>query len=202
MTSPERGQTPRGLTPAVFLDRDGVVNVSPGKGFITRWDNFRFLPGSLEALRLLKERRVKTLIASNQSAVGRGLMKPSRLDEITRKMLTKIEQAGGRVEAVYYCPHHPRDGCRCRKPKTGLLRQAARRFSIDLRRSFLVGDSRGDIAMGQRAGCTTLLVLSGKENKESLKELTSPADHVCANLLQATRWILRQKSKRKRGGTR
>lgn len=179
---------------AIFLDRDGVINASPGQGFVTNWRDFRFLPGTLPALKRLRGSSYKIIIISNQSAVGRNLMALKTLRQITRKMLTAIRKAGGRMDAVYYCPHHPEDGCGCHKPKMGLLKKAARDFSIDLTESFMIGDSRIDIRMGKKAGCATLLVLSGKESHRSLASLRLPADQVFGNLLQAIRWILRRKT--------
>ena len=179
----------------IFLDRDGVVNASPGQGFVTNWRDLSFLPGTLQALKRLRRSGFKVIVISNQSAVGRGLMGLRTLRQITNEMLTAIQKAGGGLDAVYYCPHHPEAGCSCRKPKVGLLKKAARKYSIDLTKSFVIGDSRTDIQMGKKAGCTALLVLSGKINRRSLPALGLPRDRVFGNLLQATRWILRQETR-------
>ena len=178
---------------AVFLDRDGVINVSPGEGgFVTQWNDFRFLPGALQALRLFKNRRRLVFVISNQSAVGRGLLSRARLRELSRKMEAAVFKAGGRITAAYYCPHHPKDECGCRKPAPGLLRRAARKFPVDLGRSFVIGDEEKDIQMGRRAGCRTLLVLSGKQNSSSSKRMKARPDRVEKNLLHAARWIVSQ----------
>ena len=175
---------------AVFLDRDGVINVSPGGGFVTDWKQFRFLPGVPKALRILKERRWMVIVVSNQSGVGRGIMTKGKLEEITWQMQEAVSQAGGRINAVYYCIHHPEDDCSCRKPKIGLLKRAARKFSIDLKRSFVIGDDERDILMGHRAGCCTVLVLSGKQTRRTIKRLSVSPHRVASTLLQAVRWIV------------
>ncbi len=177
---------------AIFLDRDGVINACPQERYITDWKQFRFLPGALEALRLLKERGKKVIVLSNQSGVGRGIFPRQRLTSITREMLRSIRKAGGRIQAVYYCTHRPENGCPCRKPRSGMLRKAARRFAVDLKRSFLVGDSEVDIRMGRSGGCRTVLVLSGRHSRSTARRLSVSPDRIAQGLPQAVRWILRQ----------
>lgn len=184
-------RVPRKRTGALFLDRDGVINATPQKRYITRWREFHFLPGSLGALRLLNEEGRKVVVLSNQAGVGRGVLSRSRLNLITRRMLAAIRKAGGRVAAVYYCTHPPENGCRCRKPRTGLLRRACRRFRIDPRRSFVVGDNATDVAMGHAAGCRTVLVLSGMSTRGEARRMPVKPDQVARNLAQAVQWILR-----------
>jgi histidinol-phosphate phosphatase family protein len=178
---------------AIFLDRDGVVNASPATRFVTSWRRFRFLPDVLDAFRTLNDHGRIVIIVSNQSGVGRGVLSTAHLKDITQRMLQSIRRAGGQVHAVYYCPHHPQEGCVCRKPHTGMLRQAARRFSIDLKRSFVIGDSETDILMGHSAGCMTVLVLSGKVSKEQARRLSIVPDRTVKGLSEAVQWILRQK---------
>lgn len=175
---------------AIFLDRDGVINRPPVKRYVTRWDEFRFLPGTLRALRRLEGDGRKVVILSNQAGVGRGLMPRSQLELITRRMLAAIRRAGGGVDAVYYCPHAPDAGCGCRKPKTGLLRRACRQHRIDPKRSFVVGDSAKDVAMGRAAGCRTVLVLSGVSTRRDARAMESRPDRVARDLPEAIRWIL------------
>ena len=178
---------------AIFLDRDGVINASPAqKGYITRWEEFRFLPGVLTALKSLKETGRKAIVVSNQAGVGRGIYPASQLKEITHRMLRSIRAAGGQVDAVYYCTHTPEAGCRCRKPRAGMLRKAARRFSISLEQSFVIGDNVTDIQMGKSARCRTVLVLTGVTGRNHLRRVTVKPDRVARNLREAVRWILRQ----------
>ena len=169
-----------------------MINVSPKRrGYITRWPAFRFLPGTLSALKRLRAAGRRIIVVSNQAGVGRGLFSPTDLKEITRNMLGKVRDAGGRIDAVYYCTHTPERRCLCRKPRTGLLRKAARRFSLDLRESIVVGDNATDIEMGQSAGCRTVLVLTGVTTRSAAKKLSRPPDFIARDLAAAARWILR-----------
>lgn len=182
----------RSHRPAVFLDRDGVINRPPKNRYITRWREFHFLPGSLEGLRRLAQQRRTVIVISNQAGVGHGLYRLSELRRITRNMLRRIRQAGGRVRAVYYCTHRPQDHCGCRKPKPGMLQKAGRSFQIDLRRAVLVGDNETDIQLGRNAGCRTVLVWSGVTPRASLNKLNARPDHAAPDLRRAVDWILKQ----------
>jgi histidinol-phosphate phosphatase family protein len=183
----------QGKRGAIFLDRDGVINACPAGRYVTKWQEFRFLPGVLDALWDLRCHRQIVIVASNQSGVGRGVMTAGQLAVLTRQMLKAIREAGGRVHAVYTCPHHPEAGCLCRKPRPGLLFQAARRFAIDLKRSFVVGDDGTDILMGKSVGCRTVLVLSGRQSRVTAKRLPVAPDRIAADLPRAVRWILQEK---------
>lgn len=178
---------------AIFLDRDGVINTPPAtKRYITRWEEFRFLPGALPALRQLRKTGRKIILISNQAGVERGIFPRARLQEITRKMLTAIRKHGGALHAVYYCTHIPERKCLCRKPRPGLLRKAARRFSLDLKQSILVGDNATDIETGRAAGCRTVLVLSGVTARKNVHRLNPKPDFVARDLPAAARWIAKQ----------
>ena len=178
---------------AFFLDRDGVINEPPGKKrYVTRWAEFRFLPGSLKALRRLGTDGRKVVVLSNQAGVGRRLMSRAQLDLITRRMRVAVRRAGGRVDAVYYCIHRPEAACRCRKPKTGMIRRACRELRIDPKRSFLVGDNATDIQMGRSAGCRTVLVLSGVSSRADARRMPAPPQRIAKNLHAALPWILRK----------
>lgn len=177
---------------AVFLDRDGVVNACPIHRYVTAWKEFRFLPGVLKALQALASHRVPVFIVSNQSGVGRGLLKKSQLQLVTRQMLKTIRRAGGKIQSVCYCIHRSEEGCECRKPRIGMLRKAARRHCVNLKKSFVVGDQETDILMGRSAGCRTVLVLSGKHTRQSAKKLPVLPDRISRNLAEAVHWILEQ----------
>lgn len=177
---------------AIFLDRDGVVNTAPRERYVARWSDFEFLPGVLKTLRLLKEKKWMVIVVSNQAGVERGLLSRKRLASITRLMMKSIEAAGGRIQAVYYCPHAPEARCACRKPKPGMLRRAARRFSIRLTNSFVIGDHEKDLMMGKAAGCKTILVLSGMSTKRAARDFTVRPDWTARNLKEAVSWILAQ----------
>ena len=178
---------------AVFLDRDGVINIPPvKKRYITRWEEFRFLPGALSALKKLRKGGRKIIVISNQAGVERGIFPRARLQEITRNMRAAIRKRGGKLDAVYYCTHTPERKCGCRKPKPRMLRKAARRFSLDLKRSVFVGDNATDVATGRAAGCRTVLVLSGVTARKDLRRLDHAPDFVARDLPAAVRWIAQQ----------
>lgn len=175
---------------AIFLDRDGVIN-HDRPGFVKSWAEFEFLPGVLDALRLLAATPYAIVVITNQSAVGRGLLTLQTLDEIHARMLQVIRAAGGRVDAIYYCPHHPDAGCLCRKPRPGLLLQAARDLDLDLSRCWLIGDSPRDLRSAAAAGVQAILVRTG-HGEAALCLITSslPAIFVAADLREAVEHIL------------
>ena len=141
-------------TPSVILDRDGVLNCKrPRAQYVRNWSEWEWCPGSLEALRLLCDAGFRTIIASNQPGVSRGAMSEADLDDVHRRMRGEIAQAGGRIDAIYYCPHNWDDGCDCRKPKPGLLYQAQRDFHLDLTRTPFIGDDERDEAAAAAAEC-------------------------------------------------
>jgi D-glycero-D-manno-heptose 1,7-bisphosphate phosphatase len=146
---------------AVFLDRDGVINENR-PDHVKSWDEFRFLPGSLEALARLTLAGVRAFVITNQAVVNRGMVPRSVVDDINNRMLYEIERCGGRVEDVIYCPHRPEEHCGCRKPQPGLILELARRHSVELGSSVVIGDALADIEAGQAAGCQTILVLTGR----------------------------------------
>jgi D-glycero-D-manno-heptose 1,7-bisphosphate phosphatase len=142
---------------AVFLDRDGVIN-SDRSDFVKSWEDFEFLPSSLEALATLSQTPHRIVIITNQSGVGRGFLTEAELQQIHARMIDRVCASGGRIDAVYYCPHLPDAGCGCRKPAPGLFFEAARDFAIDLTYSWAIGDSARDVEAANRAGVQAILV--------------------------------------------
>jgi histidinol-phosphate phosphatase family protein len=180
--------------PAVFLDRDGVLNEDRAD-YVKNWGEFRFLKGVRRALGRLEEAGLPVLIITNQSAVGRGLLSSAGLENIHRKMVRAVERGGGKIQGIYYCPHHPEEQCACRKPRAGLLRQAAAEWPIDLKKSILIGDTGKDLEAGRKAGCRTVLVLTG-QGSETLGrvfsgELSCPPDFICRDFPAAVDLIER-----------
>jgi len=149
----------------VFLDRDGVINENR-RDYVKSWDEFVFLPRALPSLRRLARTPLAIVVISNQSAINRGLVSLSEVNHINERMLREVKEAGGRIDGIYICPHRPDEGCDCRKPKAGLLHQAANELGIDLPSSYLVGDALSDIEAALVAGCTPVLVLSGRGQEE------------------------------------
>ena len=137
--------------PAVFLDRDGVIIENRAR-YVRAWADVTFLPGALAALARLSRAPLAVVIVTNQSAVGQGLLSEPEAEAINANLLTAIRAAGGRVDAVYLCPHTDADGCDCRKPAPGLLVRAAADLDLDLPRSVLIGDALSDLAAGRAAG--------------------------------------------------
>jgi histidinol-phosphate phosphatase family protein len=176
------------LKPVIFLDRDGVIN-EDRPDYVKSWAEFRFIRGVLPALRRLKSGGMPVVVITNQSAVGRGLITPSVLEGIHRKMLRAVERGGGEIAGIYYCPHRPDENCACRKPGDGLIRQAADDLKIDLPKSLLIGDTGKDLGAGEKAGCLTALVLTG-QGRGTLAGLFSGEraerpDFICRDLVAA-----------------
>ena len=150
----------------VILDRDGTINVDSDE-FIKTPEEWQPLPGSLEAIARLNHAGWHVAVASNQSGLGRGLFDVASLNAIHAKMHKMLAAIGGRVDAVFYCPHTPDDQCACRKPLPGLFEQIGERFGVDLRTTPVVGDTPRDLVAGFAVGCQPHLVLTGKA--ESLR---------------------------------
>ncbi len=145
--------------PAVILDRDGVLNERPPKAhYVRAWDEFKWLPGAQEALRLLKQAGYRVVVISNQAGIARGAMTEADLSRLHERMTTEVVQAGGRLDAIYYCPHGWDEGCECRKPKPGMLFQAQRDLHLDLSRTFFLGDDERDAEAAAAAGCPSMQV--------------------------------------------
>ena len=145
----------------VILDRDGVINAD-SDAFIKSPGEWHALPGSLEAIRALCEAGFDVVVATNQSGVGRGLFDIETLAAIHRRMRDAVQAAGGRLAGIYFCPHHPDDGCDCRKPRPGLFHQIARDFSRPLDGVAAIGDSARDLQAAEAVGARPILVRTGK----------------------------------------
>jgi D-glycero-D-manno-heptose 1,7-bisphosphate phosphatase len=148
----------------IILDRDGVIN-HDSDAYIKGPDEWRPIPGSIEAISLLNHSGYRVVVATNQSGVGRGLFDMYTLNLINDKMMELVFRTGGRIEAVFFCPHTNDDGCRCRKPRTGMFEDIASRFNTDLKGVPTVGDSLRDLQAGAAMGCKTYLVRTGKGTK-------------------------------------
>ena len=172
----------------VLLDRDGVINRRIIPGYVTAWEKFVFLPGALEALRLLNEKNYQVIVVSNQAGVGRGLMTAAGLNDITRRFVAEVDAHGGRVLGVYYCTHRAEEGCECRKPKPGLLRRAQAEHHFDFGRTFLVGDTESDLLAAHAAGCPAIMV-SGTP-VAALEKLPHAPRVTVPNLLAAAEFVI------------
>ncbi len=179
-------QTPPKL---VVLDRDGVVNLDSDQ-FIKTPDEWIPIDGSLEAIAALNQAGYRVVIASNQSGIGRGLFEMSALNAMHEKMHKALSRLGGRVDAVFFCPHTAADGCDCRKPKAGMLEQLAERFGVELKGVPLVGDSLRDLEAGLAVGCAPHLVLTGKGRQTEEKGGLPPGTLIHEDLRAFARWLL------------
>ncbi|HEX6387292.1 MAG TPA: HAD family hydrolase, partial [Anaerolineae bacterium] len=156
------------LRPAIFLDRDGVI-IENRHNYVRSWADVEIYPQALEALANVRHSPYKIIIVTNQSAVGRGILPLGVAETINEQLVRTIERANGRVDGVFMCPHAPADNCDCRKPKPGLLLQAASAHAIDLSRSTMIGDALTDVRAGQAAGvCQSVLLLSGRGRQQAL----------------------------------
>jgi len=174
----------------VILDRDGVINAD-SPDYIKGVAEWQPIPGSIDAMARLSQAGFELVVATNQSGLSRGLFDLDDLEAIHQHMRELVEQAGGRIGAVFYCPHLPEDHCKCRKPATGLLDAAEAEYGCSVAGSFLVGDSLKDIQLARRKGCIPILVLSGNGMAtRAALGVTADELHVVDDLAAATRVIL------------
>ena len=145
----------------IILDRDGVIN-QDSPSYIKSPEEWKPIPGSLEAIALLNQAGYRVLVATNQSGVGRGLFEMATLNEIHDKMHRALGMLGGRIDGIFYCPHAQDAGCSCRKPKPGLLEEISRRFGVSLEGVPFIGDSLRDLQAATAVGAQPVLVLTGK----------------------------------------
>jgi D-glycero-D-manno-heptose 1,7-bisphosphate phosphatase len=187
------------LSRAVFLDRDGTI--CEEVGHLEQEDELTLIEGSSRGIALLNEAGFKVIIVTNQSVIARGRITELKLWQIHLVLSEMLAADDARFDAIYYCPHHPKEGtgkylqsCECRKPRPGMFLQASRELEIDLHRSFIVGDKLSDLEAGRAAGCREILVRTGygDQSEKMLDGLASYPDCIADNLLDASRWILEQ----------
>ncbi|MDE2214716.1 MAG: HAD-IIIA family hydrolase [Candidatus Omnitrophica bacterium] len=186
----------------VFLDRDGVINEFPGNGaYVTKVKDFHFIPGSLRAIRGLTESGHKLFVISNQAGVGKGVYSLDKLRRIDAKMIRSVVAAGGRIRKSFYCTHRSNAGCDCRKPGIGLLKKALKSLNKTIahaQKAFFVGDTEGDIKTGHNAGCKTIFVLSGHEDRRHMRKWTVKPDYIVKDLEAAGQIIQHANSRHSR----
>ncbi|HUK62741.1 MAG TPA: HAD family hydrolase [Dongiaceae bacterium] len=178
--------------PALFLDRDGTLVREIG--YLSSPDEIELLPGVVGALRTAREAGLPVIVISNQSGVGRGWFTLERVYATMARLRERLRAGGVELDAIYFCPHRPEDGCRCRKPNPGLLERAAEDQGLSLKDSVMVGDKRIDAETGQRAGGYGVLVRTGyggDEEPEPSGDPARPPDAVCEDLADAVEWVIR-----------
>lgn len=192
------------LRPAVFMDRDGTMTVEGG--YINHPSRLKLITGTAEAVRQLNENEVFAVVTTNQAGVARGYFTEDLVHVVHNRMRQLLEKKGARLDAIYYCPHHPREGapgyrldCNCRKPRPGMIEQACRELPVDLSRSYMVGDKISDSEFGHALGVKTVMVLTGYgrgEYKYQRKDWKDKPDHIAKDLRGAVNWILQDLASR------
>ena len=146
---------------SLFLDRDGVINRRIKDGYVTEWEEFSFLPGALEAMKIFSQKFGRIFIITNQQGIGKGLMNEHTLEDIHNKMIKEIEKKGGRIDAIYYCPDLEENRSPDRKPNPGMAFRAQHDFpEVNFSKSLMIGDTASDVEFGRRAGMYTALCIS------------------------------------------
>jgi len=186
----------RELRPAIFLDRDGtLIHDRPGF-YLRRPEQVRLYPYACEALKRLRRAGFRLVIVSNQSGIGRGFFDHATLGRIHRRLKTELGRNGAALDGIFFCPHAPKDGCRCRKPSPLLAQRAARKLRLDLRGSYLIGDKKVDVDMARALGIPSVHLKTGHGRDE--RERYGPklgATHQSANLLSGANGILRREAR-------
>ena len=187
-----------GLQPAVFIDRDGTI--SEEVGYVNHVSRYRVFPFAARAVRALNEAGWLAVLVTNQAGVARGYFEEEMIGRVHGALAAELEKEGARLDAVYYCPHHPSVGeppyrfdCDCRKPRPGLIRRAAAELGIDLSRSWMVGDRYSDTELARNAGVRAAFVLTGYgrgEHEHQSRAWKHRPDLVAENLLEAVRKII------------
>jgi D-glycero-D-manno-heptose 1,7-bisphosphate phosphatase len=176
--------------PFILLDRDGVIN-HDSEAYIKSPEEWLPIDGSLAAIAKFNRAGFKVIVATNQSGIARGLYDEPTLHQIHEKFLNLLSEAGGKVEEIFFCPHHPDERCGCRKPQPGMLHQIEKKYDINMAETFFIGDSIGDIRVAQTVGCRPGLVLTGNGQKslrqfpeltgvQQFDDLAHAAEIICA----------------------
>jgi len=156
------------MVPAIFLDRDGVI-IENRPNYVRSWEDVLIYPQAVSALSRIRSCPYKIVIVTNQSAVGRGILSYHDAEAISHRLIAGLERAGCRIDGIFMCPHTPEDHCACRKPQPGLILQAVQALSLDVSRSWMIGDAWSDLLAGQTAGIRqNVLVRTGRGQEQSL----------------------------------
>jgi heptosyltransferase-2 len=176
----------------VFLDRDGTLNYD--SGYLKSASELKLLPGVGPALARLKAAGARLVVVTNQSGVGRGILTLKDLEAIHARLEGLLEQDDAALDAIYFCPHHPDDGCRCRKPARGMVDRAVSELQVDLRRSYLIGDHARDVQLAKAVGAKAILVTSGRVDEQAINMLRAQQampNTIVQSMAEAVDWILK-----------
>ena len=176
---------------AIFMDRDGTV--CEEVGYVNHVDRIRLLPRSAAAIKAANDAGYQTVVVTNQAGVARGYFAESLVDDVHDRVRELLAEQGARLDGIYFCPHHPDDGCRCRKPNIGMVERAVSELQLDLRRSYLIGDHARDIQLAHRVGAKAILITTSLVDAQALDRLKSEQampDAVAKSMSEAVDWIL------------
>ncbi|MBW2252699.1 MAG: D-glycero-beta-D-manno-heptose 1,7-bisphosphate 7-phosphatase [Deltaproteobacteria bacterium] len=187
MSAQQKSDVAKKLDKVVFLDRDGVINLD-SSDYIKSWSEFKFIPRSIEAIKELTLKGFNAIVITNQSVINRNMVSDKGLEYILTMMKNEVRSGGGLINDIFICPHIPEDNCDCRKPRPGLIFQAQKAYSIDLKDAVMVGDSVKDIECGK-----AVLVKTGNGAKaeKTLEEKKIYPDHIAQDLYEAVQWIVK-----------
>lgn len=175
--------------PFIILDRDGVINYD-SDDYIKSPEEFKVIPGALEAIAKLNQAGYQVLVATNQSGVARGLYTLATLEKIHVKLHQQLSEVGGKIEEIFYCPHHPEEDCPCRKPKPGMFHQMEDKYGLNFPDIYFIGDTITDIHVANAVGCKPILILSikGQQTLEKHPEVARFPHY--ASLADAVEFVL------------
>ena len=168
---------------AIFLDRDGTI--CEDSGYISSPDDVKLLPGAVDGLKMLMQADYLLIIVTNQSGIARGYFTEKELKAVNQRVTDILDKGGIKIDKIYYCPHHPDENCRCRKPEPGMVLRAVTEFGLELKKCYIIGDSSRDIECGRRLGIRSVLISDKREDDQS-----NP-DYIAGDLKEAAEWILK-----------
>lgn len=180
------------LENVVFLDRDGVINLDHSD-YIKSWSEFKFIPRSIQAIKVMTLAGFHAIVITNQSVINRNMVSETGLEYILTMMKNEVRAGGGLINDIFFCPHIPEDNCDCRKPKPGLILQAKKKYNIDLADAVMIGDSAKDIECARNAGCGAAVLVktgNGVKAEKTLAEKKIYPDYIASDLFEAVQWMV------------
>jgi len=176
---------------AILLDRDGTLNYD-SKEYVKGVDEFELFDFTPQAIKNMKEKGFLIIVITNQSGIARGYFTETELDKMHTAMKQEVEKFGGEIDDIFYCPHHPDDNCKCRKPGTKNIKKAAKKFDLDLSNSYFIGDSKKDIQAGAKEDCKTVFVNTGIQDytEQEIEKWRIKPDFIFQDILEFTHEVL------------